>query len=137
MIIGLIVLIAIPDNYDPEIRTKAVIVPLIFAGLAYSLYATGFWTSIPYVVNNKSIGFAYGVAIVIQNIGAFLGPLLVRDIIDDSKGNNYRMVNLIQIGLCALGLAFGILLWNYEVNQGKEVLLLNSVEAEKRYKYYK
>lgn len=34
--------------------------PLILIGIAYSIYAAALWTSIPYVVEAKTIGTAFG-----------------------------------------------------------------------------
>lgn len=127
-----------PQNNDPKVEIKVVIVPLIIAGLAYCFYASGLWPSIPYVVDKQVLGSAYGITTAIQNAGLALGPILVASVTNDNvEGHNYRMVNLIQMGEGFLGLIFGVLLWIYDVRKGKGVLSLDSVEAARMYYYYK
>ncbi|CAI5744989.1 unnamed protein product [Peronospora destructor] len=52
-------------------------VPLVLQGVAYSVFAAALWPSIPYVVEAKHVGTAYGAITAIQNIGLALFPLAV------------------------------------------------------------
>ena len=46
--------------------------PLIGQGLAYSAFAAALWPSVPYVVDDKYVGTAYGVITAVQNLGNHL-----------------------------------------------------------------
>ncbi|KAI9916067.1 hypothetical protein PsorP6_008468 [Peronosclerospora sorghi] len=52
-------------------------VPLVLQGVAYSIFAAALWPSVPYVVEAKNVGTAYGAITAIQNIGLAMFPLIV------------------------------------------------------------
>ena len=45
-------------------------------GFAYSIYASALWGSIPYAVNPKTIGSAFGLTTALQNAGLTLSPFI-------------------------------------------------------------
>ena len=51
--------------------------PLVLIGFGYSIYAAALWGSIPYVVEAKTIGTAFGVCTAIQNGGMAIAPTIV------------------------------------------------------------
>lgn len=58
------------------------VIPLVLVGMGYSLYASVIWGSIPYVVEPRTVGTAFGIATAIQQIGQFIAPLVVSTIIN-------------------------------------------------------
>ena len=56
--------------------------PLILCGVGYSIYASVIWGSIPYTVEPKTVGTAYGICTAIQNIGLAYAPWQVSSIIN-------------------------------------------------------
>ena len=49
----------------------------MLVGVAYSIYASAIWGSIPYVVNPATIGTAFGLCMAVQNIGLSIAPTVV------------------------------------------------------------
>ena len=43
--------------------------PMILLGIGYSIYAAALWACIPYVVEPRTIGSAFGICTALQNIG--------------------------------------------------------------------
>ena len=58
------------------------VVVLVLVGIAYSIYASAIWGSIPYVVNPNTIGTAFGLCMAIQNIGLSIAPTIVSSLSD-------------------------------------------------------
>jgi hypothetical protein len=59
--------------------------PLILIGFGYTIYAAALWGSIPYVVDAKTVGTAFGFCTAIQNAGMAVAPSIVGAIIDNTK----------------------------------------------------
>jgi sugar phosphate permease len=59
--------------------------PLVLIGLGYTIYAAALWGSIPYVVDAKTVGTAFGFCTAIQNAGMAVAPSIVGAIIDNTK----------------------------------------------------
>mmetsp|Transcript_2116 Transcript_2116/g.5231 ORF Transcript_2116/g.5231 Transcript_2116/m.5231 type:complete len:112 (+) Transcript_2116:1009-1344(+) len=60
-------------------------ISLAFLGLGYAVYAAVMWAAIPYTVEAKTIGTAFGVATAVQNFGLAVGPLIVGGLIDGTS----------------------------------------------------
>jgi len=71
------VLTAILVVQDYTTINYSFIAPLVFLGLAYSIYAGALWSSVPYVVRPNELGTAFGLLTSIQNIGLTILPLAV------------------------------------------------------------
>ena len=48
--------------------------PYFLLGFSYATYAVVMWASIPYMVEARSLGTAYGMTTVFQNLGTFVAP---------------------------------------------------------------
>ncbi|DAZ98210.1 TPA: hypothetical protein N0F65_005342 [Lagenidium giganteum] len=59
------------------LTTVNLYVPLVLQGVAYSVFAAALWPSVPYVVEARHVGCAYGAITSIQNIGLAVFPLMV------------------------------------------------------------
>mmetsp|Transcript_26949 Transcript_26949/g.93536 ORF Transcript_26949/g.93536 Transcript_26949/m.93536 type:complete len:552 (-) Transcript_26949:41-1696(-) len=83
-------------------------VPLIFQGVAYSIFAAALWPSVPYLVKPHQTGSAYGVMTALQNGGLALFPLLVAAI--NSYYNSWVEVEYMFCLLAGLGAISGLVL---------------------------
>lgn len=97
------------------------VVPLVMCGLGYSIYASVIWGSIPYTVEPRTVGTAYGICTAIQNIGLAYAPWQVSYIIDsrknaEGKGNFYEGADWFFIGVNVIGLISGIVLYYIDIN---------------------
>ncbi|KDO31137.1 hypothetical protein SPRG_04275 [Saprolegnia parasitica CBS 223.65] len=84
-------------------------IPLVLQGVAYCVFAAALWPSIPYVVDARLVGSAYGAITSIQNLGLALFPMLVAMVY--SVENKYLpSVEMLFVAFGALGSIAGILL---------------------------
>ena len=78
--------------------------PLVGQGVAYTFFSAVLWSSVPIVVEEHVVGFAFGIVTCVQNLGSALVPLLVAAIYEAS-GRRYRpYVELLFAGLGGLGM---------------------------------
>ena len=81
--------------------------PLIFQGVAYSMYASALWPAIGAAVPLTDNGVAYGFTTAVQNIGLAILPMLVAYL--RSNYGSYNPVEILFISLSVVGVAVGIL----------------------------
>ena len=62
---------------------------MLLIGIGYSIYAASLWACIPYVVEPRTIGTAYGFAMAIQNIGMSFAPTFGNMIADNTKNVDF------------------------------------------------
>lgn len=60
------------------------IFPIVMFGIGYSVFASTLWPSIPYVVQAKTVGTAFGITTAIQNIGMSFAPTIAGIIHDQT-----------------------------------------------------
>lgn len=102
-----ILFLVTPDSHKPIYP----IFYMILLGLGYSIYASVMWASIPYLVEPKTIGTAFGVATSIQNLGLGVGPLIVGYIkgsTDKEDGYYWVTFFFVMMGLVGVGSAISI-----------------------------
>lgn len=58
---------------------------MVLIGLGYSIFAAALWASIPYVVEARTVGTAFGITTAIQNIGMSFAPTLASMIHDKTS----------------------------------------------------
>jgi len=104
--------------------TKISPIPLmIILGIAFSLVPAAMWPSVAKIVNEKTIGTAFGTMFAIQNLGLFAFPILIGLVLDKTNPGitpemvaagagqyNYTYAVIMLAGLGILGLTFAILL---------------------------
>jgi nitrate/nitrite transporter NarK len=66
------------------------ILPLVLVGIGYSIYAAALWGSIPYVVDKRAIGTAFGFCTAIQNAGMAVAPTIVGEIITATSDDSFH-----------------------------------------------
>eukprot|EP00644_Phytophthora_capsici_P010624 jgi/Phyca11/528532/estExt2_fgenesh1_pm.C_PHYCAscaffold_300148 len=109
-------------------RIVSLYVPLVLQGLAYSVFAAALWPSVPYVVEAKHVGTAYGAITAIQNIGLALFPLAVAA--EFNHDDRYIPgVELLFVSFGVLGSLVGIALNVVDYQNGS---ILNHTNARKR-----
>jgi len=104
--------------------------PLVLTGVGYSIYAAAIWGSIPYIVDENSVGTAFGLATAIQNIGLTISPTIVGMIKDGTRqvDHGYFWVNMYFVGINVVGLLLNMSLYYIDIyhNDG----ILDKVEAD-------
>ncbi|OMJ89247.1 hypothetical protein SteCoe_8635 [Stentor coeruleus] len=105
-----------PDQNKP-------ILPMIFLGLnglAYSTYITVFWTCIPFIVEEKVIGTAYGGCYSCVNLGFFVIPMLIGYIQENTSSmHGYLWVNVLLIVLGFIGILTAFVVYRIDINAGR------------------
>lgn len=86
------------------------IVPLILLGISYSVYAVAQWGSLPYIVEARTLGTAFGIVNVFENIGTVLAPPILGLIQENTeKDHGYFWVEIFFTFIACLSLFFNIL----------------------------
>lgn len=73
----LIVAFVISALLPSEPGSRMEVIPLVLVGSAYSVYCSAIWGSIPYAVEPRTVGTAYGICTAVQNIGLVIAPTVV------------------------------------------------------------
>jgi len=89
--------------------------PMVIIGLSYSVYAAAMWPSVSYIVEQRTLGTAYGLITAVQNAGLAAVPLGVAAIKGrtehgDKDPNAYRYVELFFACFAFCGVITGTLL---------------------------
>jgi len=88
--------------------------PLILVGIGYSIYAAALWGSIPYVVESRTVGTAFGFCTAIQNAGMAIAPTIVGAIIDATENDSskgYFWPSVFWACICIVGIFLNV--WLY------------------------
>ncbi len=83
-------------------------VGLVLLGVTYSVFAAVIWPVISLVVRKSHVGFAYGVATSLQNLGLSITPLIVAYIF--SKSNSYFTTIIFFVAMTLVSIVFSIAL---------------------------
>lgn len=98
----------------PDEQCYSGIAPLVLIGIGYSLYAAALWGSIPYVVEARTVGTAFGFCTAIQNAGMAIAPTIVGSIIDataSDSSHGYFWASAFFAGVCIVGIVLNV--WLY------------------------
>ena len=102
---SILVLVHFILGYMTEINPA---IPMVGQGLAYSMFASALWPSVPYTVNKDSVGLAYGVITAVQNAGLAGLPLVVSAVYSDSDELYIPYVEVLFIAFGAVGVLSAI-----------------------------
>ena len=90
---------------------------ILVLGASFSLVPASLWPSVPKLVDAKIIGSAYALIFWLQNIGLWLIPLLIGNVLDatnvgitDPTKLNYTAPLLMLAGLGVAALVIGLFL---------------------------
>jgi MFS family permease len=104
-------------------------IPLMGQGIAYALYSSVLWPSVPLTVDKASTGTAFGIITAIQNIGLALCPLVVAFIYD--RSNRYiPSVELFFTSCATAGALVGLALIMLDRRHGSKLNSIGSMETE-------
>ncbi len=103
--------------------------PLIGQGIAYSLFAAVLWPSVPFSVEEKSIGTAYGLITAIQNSGLAAFPLIISVIYNNSDNKYIPNVEIFFVACAVCGVFVGLALNIMDAKRGG---LLNAPAVGKK-----
>ncbi|MBE9468565.1 MAG: MFS transporter [Bacteroidetes bacterium] len=110
-------------------------VPLFVLGVAFSLVPAAMWPSVARIVDENSLGTAYGIMFSIQNWGLMLFPYLIGKVLDISNKNvpdgaplDYTNSILMLAVLGVLGIVFALLLKREDKVSGYGLELPNKKE---------
>ena len=90
-----------------RLSSKMPYFPLVFQGVAYSMYASALWPAIGAAVPLSDNGVAYGFTTAVQNIGLAVLPMFVAYL--RSNYGSYNPVEVLFIALSVVGIAVGLL----------------------------
>lgn len=110
---------------DPGDHCYSELGPLVLVGIGYSIYAAALWGSIPYVVEAKTVGTAFGFCTAIQNAGMAVAPSIVGAIIDATKtdsSHGYFWASFFWACVCVVGTALNTWLYFEDIkNNGGQL----------------
>mmetsp|Transcript_34608 Transcript_34608/g.59460 ORF Transcript_34608/g.59460 Transcript_34608/m.59460 type:complete len:258 (+) Transcript_34608:91-864(+) len=112
---SILVLVHYILGFMPDVNPA---VPMVGQGLAYSMFASALWPSVPYTVDENSVGLAYGVITAVQNAGLAGLPLIVSAVYNDSDNLYIPYVEVLFIAFGAVGVlsALGLNILAPELN---------------------
>lgn len=115
MILGSLLLI--PAHLVMGLTDLYPVAPMILLGVAFVLIPAAMWPSIPLLVRKETIGTAYGLMTMIQNIGLALFPALNGALRDSTRSYTASQIMFACLGL--FGLVFALLLRRADRSRGR------------------
>lgn len=109
-----ILFILTPDGSEPIHP----IFYLIFIGLAYSVHSTALWSALPFTIEEKILGTAYGGSYSIVNCGFFIVPLAIGSLQETKTMHGYFWVGIFLIILAFIGICTGLALLILDKKKG-------------------
>lgn len=113
---------------------------ILVLGASFSLVPASLWPSVPKLVDAKIIGSAYALIFWIQNIGLWLFPLLIGNVLDatnkgvtdpDKLNYTWALVMLACLGVAALLLGLVLKIVDRKKHLGLELPNVTDTKAEK------
>ena len=131
MVLAHLLTLLIPDGCD---RCALSIAPLFFLGLAYTTYAVVLWGSLPYMVEARLLGTAFGICTTFQNLATVIAPPLIAWLDPYSDPENFYYVGLFFLisSLAALGCNLLIYCSDQNMRNG----ILQSKEPMAKFEHY-
>lgn len=119
----LIVAFSISISLPESDGSKLEIIPLVLIGIAYTVYCSAIWGSIPYTVAPQTVGTAFGICTAIQNIGLVIAPTIVGYLkTHTTRGFGYFYVLLFFIGVNIIGFMCNTYLYYIDIKYFDGVL---------------
>ncbi|MFB3095675.1 MAG: MFS transporter [Candidatus Acidiferrales bacterium] len=114
MIFGALLLI--PCHLMMGLTTFNPIVPMAVLGFAFSLVPAALWPAVPLIVEEKSVGTAFGLITMVQNFGLAAFPWIVGSLRDVTQTYTAGMMVFASLGVA--GLIFALLLKRADAKAG-------------------
>jgi len=92
------------------------VAPYFLLGISYATYAVVLWGSIPYMVEARTLGTAFGICTVFQNLGTVIAPPIMGMIQDATPeyGHGFFFVEVFFTAVSVLAFLFNLLAWYYD-----------------------
>ncbi len=91
----------------PAFPSKGLAIAIIaILGVSFSLVPAALWPSVPKIIDERILGSAYCIIFWIQNIGLFLVPKVIGEVLDATGGYVVPMVIFSSFGVFALFFGF-------------------------------
>lgn len=101
----------------------------LILGLGDSINSSVIWACIPYLVESRTIGTAFGVSSSVQNLGLSIGPMAVGFINEyTTKDHGYYWVTLFLAIMAFLGVLTTTAIYIYDMRHGG---ILNAIDPQK------
>jgi len=111
MILAHFLYLVMPDCHQCTLS----VVPLVLLGISYTTYAIVLFGALPYIVDEKLLGSAFGLCGSFQNIGTFIAPIIITWITGESdnpnKIHNYNWILCFFIAISAIALLLNLLIY--------------------------
>ena len=114
MIFGALLLI--PCHLMMGLTTFNPIVPMAVLGFAFSLVPAALWPAVPLIVEEKSVGTAFGLITMVQNFGLAAFPWIVGSLRDVTQTYTAGMMVFASLGVA--GFIFALLLKRADAKAG-------------------
>lgn len=92
--------------------------PLVGQGLAYTGFVSVLWPAVPLVVKERETGLAFGIVTSGQNLATAIIPLISAAIYTDAGDQYCPSVEMLFVGLAAVGFVVGVYLNVYDWGHG-------------------
>ena len=110
IMVGSIIMIACHLSFAfllPAFPSQILAVAIIaILGVSFSLVPAALWPSVPKIIDERILGSAYCIIFWIQNIGLFLVPKVIGEVLDATGGYVVPMVIFSSFGVFALFFGF-------------------------------
>ena len=93
-------------------------IAMALIGIAYSLFASALWPCVPYLVERKYLGTAYGLLTAALNLALFTFPLIVAQIRLLTASDDFTGMQFFFIALCMIALILSSILYVSDKNLG-------------------
>ena len=109
------------------------LVPLVLLGLSYTIYAVVLWGSLPYMVEARVLGTAFGICTTFQNLGTVIAPPVLAYFLGE-KTKSFIYADIFFLVNSLLALMFNLLIYCYDKSNRDN--LLQSKEPLARFEAY-
>jgi cyanate permease len=101
---------------------------MVLLGFAFSLVPAALWPAVPLLVEEKTVGTAFGLMTMVQNLGLATFPWIVGALRDATQSYTEGMLVFASLGI--VGFAFGLLLKRADAQAGGILEKMESPPAE-------
>jgi MFS family permease len=109
-------LLLVPCYLTLGLTTVNPIFPMALLGFAFSLVPAALWPAVPLLVEEKTIGTAFGLMTMVQNLGLAAFPWIIGALRDTSEGYTGGMLVFASLGI--VGFFFALLLKRADARAG-------------------
>ena len=109
-------------------RCWASVLPLVLLGFSYTTYAVVLWGALPFMVEARTLGTAFGICTTFQNLGTVIAPPILGSIIDNTKQmwpenqKGYFYVEVFFIFVSIMAFYFNYEVYKYDYRKRKNLL---------------